>query len=336
MKNILITGTAGFIGFHTAKLLIEQGFNIHGYDGITDYYDVKIKNERNKILLKNPNFNSTFGMLEDFEKLDSITNEFQPDIIIHLAAQAGVRYSLENPRSYIESNIVGTFNVLEVARKNNVKHFLMASTSSVYGANTNMPFSESENTDAPLTIYSASKKSNEVMAHSYAHLWKIPTTIFRFFTVYGPWGRPDMALFKFVEAILKNNPIDLFNYGEMYRDFTYIDDVVKAISLLLDKIPKIKSNIESFENDDFLSLAPYRIVNMGNAKSVKLIDFISVIENILQKKAIINNLPMQKGDVEKTLSNSTLLKYLTDFSPETDYRDGIKKFVDWYRNYYSL
>ena len=336
MKNILITGTAGFIGFHTAKLLIEQGFNIHGYDGITDYYDVKIKNERNKILLKNPNFNSTFGMLEDFEKLESITNEFQPDIIIHLAAQAGVRYSLENPRSYIESNIVGTFNVLEVARKNNVKHFLMASTSSVYGANTNMPFSESENTDAPLTIYSASKKSNEVMAHSYAHLWKIPTTIFRFFTVYGPWGRPDMALFKFVEAILKNNPIDLFNYGEMYRDFTYIDDVVKAISLLLDKIPKIDSKSKSSENEGFLSVAPYRIVNMGNAKSVKLIDFISVIENILQKKAIINNLPMQKGDVEKTLSNSTLLKYLTDFSPETDYRDGIKKFVDWYRNYYSL
>ena len=336
MKNILITGTAGFIGFHTAKLLIEQGFNIHGYDGITDYYDVKLKNERNKILLKNPNFNSTFGMLEDFEKLDSITNEFQPDIIIHLAAQAGVRYSLENPRSYIESNIVGTFNVLEVARKNNVKHFLMASTSSVYGANTNMPFSESENTDAPLTIYSASKKSNEVMAHSYAHLWKIPTTIFRFFTVYGPWGRPDMALFKFVDAILKNNPIDLYNYGQMYRDFTYIDDVVKAISLLLDKIPKIKSNIQSFENDDFLSLAPYRIVNMGNAKSVKLIDFISVIENILQKKAIINNLPMQKGDVEKTLSNSTLLKYLTDFSPETDYSYGIKKFIDWYRDYYNL
>ena len=252
MNRTLITGTAGFIGFHLAKLLLDEGFKVHGYDGMTDYYDVTLKQERNKILLENSNFTSTVGMLEDNEKLDDVANKFQPDVIVHLAAQAGVRYSLENPRTYINSNIVGTFNVMEVARKQKVKHLLMASTSSVYGANSKMPFTEIEKADTQLTIYAATKKANESLAHSYSHLWKIPTTMFRFFTVYGPWGRPDMALFKFVEAILNNKPIDIFNQGDMYRDFTYVEDLVRGIRLLIDTIPESSSD-KNISNYDSLS-----------------------------------------------------------------------------------
>ena len=336
MNKILITGSAGFIGFHLAKTLLDQDFIVHGFDGFTDYYDVNLKKARHDILLKRSNYSYTNGMLEEQLKLDEVANKFEPQIIIHLAAQAGVRYSKENPRSYINSNIVGTFNVMEIARKLKVKHLLMASTSSVYGASTNMPFAEIENTDSPLTIYSASKKAIEAMTHSYSYLWSIPTTVLRFFTVYGPWGRPDMALFKFVESILNNNSIDLFNKGEMYRDFTYIDDLVKAINLLLNHVPKLEPNKKKIENDSLSSVAPHRIVNIGNSKSVYLNDFIRAIENTLQKKAIINNLPMQIGDVQKTLSNSTLLKNLTNFSPDTDYKDGIKKFIDWYRSFYDI
>ena len=237
-------------------------------------------------------------MLEDHHTLDKVADKIEPEFIIHLAAQAGVRYSIENPRSYINSNIVGTFNIIEIARKHKVKHLLMASTSSVYGSNKKMPFSENENTDSPLTIYSASKKANEVMAHSYSYLWNIPITIFRFFTVYGPWGRPDMALFKFVEAILNNNSIDLFNNGKMSRDFTYIDDLVNAIFLLINHVPKLDSNKKKIEKDSLSSSAPFRTINIGNSKSVNLLEFINTIENILEKKAIINNLPMQKGDVK--------------------------------------
>ena len=215
--RVFITGSAGFIGFHLAKLLLAEGFTVHGYDGLTDYYDPTLKQNRNKILITNPNFTSTTGMLEDEDKLYKAAKKFKPEIIIHLAAQAGVRYSLENPRSYINSNIIGTFNVMEVARKERIKHLLMASTSSVYGANVKMPFVEKDKTDAQLTIYAATKKANESMAHSYSYLWKIPTTMFRFFTVYGPWGRPDMALFKFVSAIINNKPIDIYNKGEMSR-----------------------------------------------------------------------------------------------------------------------
>ena len=240
MKKFFITGTAGFIGFHLAKLLLKEGFRVHGYDSINDYYDVNLKIARQNILLKDKNFSTTKGLLEDNDKLTEVVDKFKPDVIIHLAAQAGVRYSLENPRAYINSNIIGTFNVMEIAKKHKVKHLLMSSSSSVYGANTNMPFTENDKVDTQLTIYAATKKSNENMAHSYSHLWKIPTTMFRFFTVYGPWGRPDMAYFKFVSSILNNKPIDIYNNGEMYRDFTYVDDLVNGIKLLADCIPNNK------------------------------------------------------------------------------------------------
>ena len=336
MKKFLITGTAGFIGFHLAKLLLDQGFKIHGYDGITNYYDIKLKQARNDILLKYQNFSQTIGMLEDHQKLEDTADKFEPEIIIHLAAQAGVRYSLENPRAYINSNIVGTFNVMEVSKKIDVKHLLMASTSSVYGANQEMPFTEIEKTDSQLTIYSATKKANESMAHSYSHLWKIPITMFRFFTVYGPWGRPDMALFKFVEAILKNKPIDIYNHGEMYRDFTYIDDVVQGIRFLIDSNPASKGSKENLINDSLSKVAPYRVVNIGNSDAIKLTDFIEIIEDVLQKKSIQNFLPLQKGDVTKTLANSSLLKDLTNFCPQTNYKDGVTRFIEWYREYYNI
>ena len=284
--KILITGTAGFIGFHLAKLLLDSGFEVLGYDGMTDYYDVNLKQERHKILLKNSNFKAIKGMLEDHDKFNSIANEFHPDIIVHLAAQAGVRYSLENPRSYINSNIIGTFNVMEAAKKLKVKHLLVASTSSVYGANTKMPFTEIQKADTQLTIYAATKKAVENMAHSYAYLCKIPTTMFRFFTVYGPWGRPDMALFKFVSGIINNKPIDIYNNGEMYRDFTYIDDLVHSIKLLIDVIPSMDKKISDL--DSLSSVAPHRVVNIGNSNKIKLLDFIDAIEENLGKKAIRN------------------------------------------------
>ncbi len=336
MKKILITGTAGFIGFHLAKLLLDQGFKIHGYDGMTNYYDIKLKQARNDILLKYPNFSQTIGMLEDHQKLEDTVDKIEPEIIIHLAAQAGVRYSLENPRAYIDSNILGTFNILEFSKKIQVKHLLMASTSSVYGANLEMPFTEIEKTDSQLTIYSATKKANESMAHSYAHLWKIPITIFRFFTVYGPWGRPDMALFKFVKSILKNKPIDIYNHGEMYRDFTYVDDVVKGISFLIDSIPVLKGSEQTLKNDSLSKVAPFRIVNIGNSEAIKLSDFIKIIEDVLNKKAIQNLLPLQKGDVIKTLADGSLLQDLTNFSPKTNYKEGISRFIEWYRKYYNI
>ena len=336
MTNILITGTAGFIGFHLAKLLLNDNFYVHGYDAITDYYDVNLKNARHNILLKNPNFTATKGMLEDNEKLDTLANEFQPDVIIHLAAQAGVRYSLDNPRSYINSNIVGTFNVMELARKQKVKHLLMASTSSVYGGNFKMPFVETEKADTQLTIYAATKKANESMAHSYSHLWKIPTTMFRFFTVYGPWGRPDMALFKFVDGILNDKPINIFNHGDMYRDFTYVDDLVHGIRLLIDTIPSAVTDNKILEEDSISPVAPYRIVNIGNSNKVKLLDFIEIIEEILGKKAMRNYMPMQKGDIESTWADASLLKNLTDYGPQTNLRDGIAHFIEWYREYYNV
>lgn len=336
MKNILITGTAGFIGFHLAKLLLEEGFNVHGYDGITDYYDINLKNNRNNILLKYPNFSSTIGMLEEADKLDSLANDFSPDVIIHLAAQAGVRYSLDNPRSYIDSNIIGTFNVMEVAKKFKIRHLLIASTSSVYGANSDMPFCEKDKADTQLTIYAATKKAVESMSHSYSHLWKIPTTIFRFFTVYGPWGRPDMALFKFVEAIINDKPIEIFNHGNMFRDFTYIDDLVEGIKLLINKIPDTSTKKKQFFKDSLSPVAPYRIVNIGNSERVKLIDFVNFIEETLNKKAIRNYLPTQKGDVIETLSDNSLLKDLTGFRPKTNFKEGISSFVSWYRNYYKV
>ena len=334
--KVLITGTAGFIGFHLSKLLLNEGFEVYGYDGMTDYYDVTLKKERHKILLKNSNFTATEGMLEDYDQFESLANKFQPDVIIHLAAQAGVRYSLENPRAYINSNIIGTFNVMEIARKLKVKHLLMSSSSSVYGANSKMPFTEIEKADTQLTIYAATKKANESMAHSYSHLWKIPTTMFRFFTVYGPWGRPDMAYFKFVSAILNNKPIDIYNNGEMYRDFTYVDDLVRGIRLLIDINPTLSNDKKITEGDSLSTVAPYRVINIGNSETINLLDFIESIEQSLNKKAIRNYMPMQKGDVTKTWANASLLQNLTGYSSKTNFKEGIAHFVKWYREYYDV
>lgn len=332
--KILITGTAGFIGFHLAKLLLKEDFQVFGFDGITSYYDINLKNRRNEILLEYSNFSFLQGMLEDEKKIESYFDKVKPDIVIHLAAQAGVRYSLENPRSYINSNVIGSFNVMEMAHKYKIKHLLMASTSSVYGANTDMPFKESSKTDTQLTIYSATKKANESMAHSYAHLWNLPITIFRFFTVYGPWGRPDMALFKFVSAIIENRPIEIYNNGIMYRDFTYVDDIVLAIRKLIDIAPK--KNLKENLNNNINFNAPFQILNIGNSKKIKLLDFIDAIEENLNKKAIRKYLPLQKGDVLETLADTSLLHSLIGFHPETDYRKGIEQFINWYKDYYKL
>ena len=335
MKKIFVTGTAGFIGFHLAKLLLAEGFRVHGYDGMTDYYDVMLKQRRHQMLLQNPNFSMTEGMLEDQVTFDAVADEFQPDVIIHLAGQAGVRYSLENPRSYLDSNVIGTFNVMEAARRLKVKHLMMASTSSVYGANEEMPFTETEKADTQLTIYAATKKASESMGHAYAHLWDLPTTMFRFFTVYGTWGRPDMALYKFVDAILDGRPIDIYNHGDMYRDFTYVDDLVRGIRLLMDAVPVRPEDGIVPEGDSLSPVAPYRIVNIGNSEKVKLLDFVDAIEDSLGQKAIRNYMPMQMGDVPATWANADLLKTLTGYRPETDFRDGVARFVEWFADYYG-
>tara|TARA_B100000674_G_scaffold486159_1_gene494173 strand:+ start:1521 stop:2531 length:1011 start_codon:yes stop_codon:yes gene_type:complete len=336
MKNnkIFITGTSGFVGFHLAKLLLEKGFVIHGFDGMTDYYDVRLKQERNNILYENSNFSMTEGMLEDTNLLSESFNEFKPNILIHLAAQAGVRYSLENPDAYINSNINGTFNILEILRKNKVDHFLFASTSSAYGGNTKMPFLESDKADSQLTLYAATKKANENMIHSYSHLFNIPSTVFRFFTVYGPWGRPDMALFKFTKGILEGTTIDVYNKGVMERDFTYISDLVEAVFRLLNVIPKL--NKPKILGDSLSNVAPFRIVNIGNSQKIKLFDFIKIIENNIGKKAKCNLLGMQEGDVPSTWASNDLLRELTGFSPSVNVEDGVSNFVAWYRDYYKI
>lgn len=331
--RVLITGTAGFIGFHLAKLLLAEGIVVHGYDGMTDYYDVTLKKRRHQMLLQNPNFAATEGMLEDQALFDRVADEFAPDVIVHLAAQAGVRYSLENPRAYLDANVIGTFNVMEAARRLEVKHLLMASTSSVYGANEEMPFVETEKADTQLTIYAATKKANESMGHSYAHLWNLPTTMFRFFTVYGPWGRPDLALYKFVDAMLDGRPIDIYNNGDMYRDFTYVDDLVRAIRLLIDVVPVRPEDGIVHEGDNLSPVAPYRVVNIGNADKVRLLDFVDAIEDCLGQKAQRNYMGLQTGDVPATWANADLLKILTGYRPQTDFRDGIARFVEWYREY---
>lgn len=334
--RVLITGTAGFIGYHLAKLLLEEGFRVHGYDGMTDYYDVNLKRQRHELLFQHSEFEATEGMLEDNTKLSSVAEAFKPNVIVHLAAQAGVRYSLENPRAYIDSNILGTFNVMEAARRQNVAHLLMASTSSVYGANENMPFRETEKTDTQLTIYAATKKATESMGHSYAHLWNLPVTMFRFFTVYGPWGRPDMALYKFVEAILEGRPIDIYNQGNMYRDFTYVADLVRGIRLLIDVPPvRPESSDKILEGDSLSSAGPFRVVNIGNSDKVRLLDFIEAIEHELGRSANRNYMAIQPGDVPATWADTSLLQRLTGYRPQTDFRDGIAQFVAWFREYFQ-
>jgi UDP-glucuronate 4-epimerase len=337
--KVLITGVAGFIGFHLSKLLLDEGFLVSGYDGITDYYDVSLKNSRLKILNSYGDFTFTKGMLEDAAALREVAKKFRPNVIVHLAAQAGVRYSLENPGAYIQSNVVGTLNVMDIAKNSGVDHLLMASTSSVYGANTTMPFREIDKTETPLTIYAATKKANENMGHAYAHLWNIPTTMFRFFTVYGPWGRPDMALFKFTKAILNGDSIDVYNHGEMFRDFTYVDDLVRGIRLLIDTPPDRICQPQTDEpetyKDSLSPVAPFRTINIGNSDKVRLLDFVDALEEHLGKKAFRNYMPMQPGDVPATWADATLLKNLTGYKPNTNFKDGIKAFVDWYVEYYS-
>jgi UDP-glucuronate 4-epimerase len=337
MRTVFVTGAAGFIGYHLSKLLLAEGFRVAGYDGMTDYYDVRLKQRRLAMLMQSPNFTMTEALLEDQASLQAAMEAAQPDIIVHLAGQAGVRYSLENPRAYLEANLVGSFNVLDLAREFHLKHLLMASTSSVYGANTEMPFLETHKTETPLTFYAATKKANEAMGHSYAHIYNLPITMFRFFTVYGPWGRPDMAPYKFTRGILEGKPIDIYNNGDMWRDFTYVDDLVRGIRLLIDAVPVRPESPEDIEAGDSLSpAAPYRIVNIGNSDKVKLLDFIEAIEDATGRKAIRNYMPMQTGDVVATYADATLLKNLTGYAPQTNFREGVANFVDWYRDYYQL
>ncbi|MCI5110525.1 MAG: GDP-mannose 4,6-dehydratase [Marivita sp.] len=334
MKRVLVTGTAGFIGFYLARLLLDDGFVVHGYDAMTDYYDVTLKERRNQMLLQSPGYSFTHATLEADGTFERVAAEFAPDIIVHLAGQAGVRYSLENPRAYLDSNLVGTFNVMEAARQLQVEHLLMASTSSVYGANEEMPFRETDKADTQLTFYAATKKANESMAHSYAHLWNIPTTMFRFFTVYGPWGRPDMALFKFTKGIFEGTPIDIYNHGDMYRDFTYVEDLVRGIRLLIDAVPGGPET--AVEGDTLSPAAPYRVVNIGNSDKVRLLDFIEAIEAETGIEAKRNYMEMQKGDVFATWADASLLRNLTGYAPQTDVREGVAKFVAWYRDYYQV
>jgi len=331
--RVLITGSAGFIGFHLAQLLLREGIQVHGFDGMTDYYDVTLKQRRHQVLSQNPDFSATKGMLEDQPLFDRVANDFAPDIIVHLAAQAGVRYSIENPRAYLDSNVIGSFHVMEAARRLEVNHLLMASTSSVYGANEKVPYAETDKVETQMSFYAATKKANENMAHAYAHIHGLPITMFRFFTVYGPWGRPDMALYKFVEATLQSKPIDVYNNGEMYRDFTYVTDLVRAIRLLMDVVPQRPEDGIVPEGDSLSPVAPWRVVNIGNSDSVKLTDFIDAIEDALGLKTIRNLMPMQAGDVPRTWADASLLHRLTGYRPQTNVREGIQQFVDWYRSY---
>ncbi len=335
-KRIFITGTAGFIGYHLAELLLAQGHIVGGYDGMTDYYDVRLKERRHAMLNQHEGFSATEAMLEDQEQLETAISSFKPDVIVHLAAQAGVRYSIDNPRAYLDANIVGTFNIMEAARAAGVQHLLMASTSSVYGANTEMPFTETERVATPLTFYAASKLANEAMGHSYAHIYNLPITMFRFFTVYGPWGRPDMAYFKFARNIIDGKPIDIYNNGDMWRDFTYVEDLVRGIAGLIDAVPQRPEKIEEIAPGDSLSpVAPFRVVNIGNSEKVRLMDFIDAIEAEIGKKTVRNYMPMQQGDVPATWADASLLQSLTGYRPQTPFREGVARFVRWYRDYYA-
>ena len=337
MQTVLITGSAGFIGFHLARLLLAEGFRVVGYDGMTPYYDVSLKRARHQMLLQHPQFFCQEGLLEDMDRLRALCLQERPDVIVHLAAQAGVRHSLENPRAYVDANLVGTFNVMDCARELGVAHLLMASTSSVYGANTEMPFAETQATATPLTLYAATKLANEGMAHSYAHLWGLPTTMFRFFTVYGPWGRPDMALFKFVQAALADQPIDVYNHGHMARDFTYVTDLVRGIRLLIDLPPPPPGDRgEGLPGDSLSPAAPWRVVNIGNSTRVPLTDFIDEIERALDRPIRRTLMEMQKGDVPETWADCSLLQRLTGYRPQTTVREGGAAFVAWYRDFYRV
>lgn len=331
----LVTGSAGFIGYHLVRRLLDDGHFVTGFDGVTDYYDVRLKEARIARLSRANNFRFVKGMLEDPGALDRAAEEAEPEVIVHLAAQAGVRYSIEAPRTYVDSNLVGSWAVLELARRVQPQHLLLASTSSVYGANEEIPFSESHRADEPLSLYAATKKGMEAMAHSYAHLFHVPTTAFRFFTVYGPWGRPDMALFKFVDAMLRGQPIDVYGHGRMARDFTYIDDLVEAIVRLGAVIPSEDNRVTGGVTDTLSKEAPFRIVNIAGGQPTPLMDFIGTIEECLGTNAVLNMMDMQPGDVPQTFADPALLRALTGYAPRTQVRDGVRAFVEWYRDFYA-
>ncbi|MGE0627838.1 MAG: NAD-dependent epimerase/dehydratase family protein [Hyphomicrobiaceae bacterium] len=330
--HFLVTGTAGFIGFHLARRLLDEGHTVTGIDGFTPYYDVTLKERRNSILEGRNGFKLHRQMLEDARALGVLWQDAAFDVVIHLAAQAGVRYSIEAPRSYIDANIIGTFNILEMVRAHPVRHLMLASTSSVYGANVSIPFRESDRAHHPMSVYAATKMSTELIAHSYSHLFGIPTTAFRFFTVYGPWGRPDMALFKFTRAIIEGTPIDVYNHGRMERDFTYIDDLVEAVWRLVDCIPTAGS--DSDVPDPTLSpVAPFRAINIGGGQPVGLIEFIEAVEAAVGQTSIRNLVDIQPGDVERTFACADALERLTGYRPSTPVAVGVQAFVAWYRAY---
>ena len=333
--RILITGAAGFIAMHTAERLLARGENVLGLDNLNDYYDVSLKLARLERLQSKANFKFIQLDVKDSVAVGQAFAEFRPNRVIHLAAQAGVRYSLENPQAYIDANLYGFMNILEGVRHHDVQHLVYASSSSVYGGNTAMPFSEHHNIDHPVSLYAATKKANELMAHTYSHLFGLPTTGLRFFTVYGPWGRPDMALFLFTKAILKGEPIDVFNQGNMIRDFTYVDDIVEGVMRVLDKPAQASKAFDPAEPDPATSNAPYRVFNIGNSRPTKLMDFIEALESSLGSKAVKNFLPIQPGDVPATNADTTELERWVHFKPQTSVEEGVAKFVAWYRDFYQ-
>ncbi len=333
---ILVTGAAGFIGFHVCHRLLRDGHTVHGLDSVNDYYDVNIKEARLRILHQHPGFRMHRAELSDDKIVSSIFNVSRPEYVVNLAAQAGVRHSLTNPRAYIDSNITGFLNVLEGCRHNGIKHLVFASSSSVYGLNSTMPFSCHQNVDHPVSLYAATKKANELMAHSYSHLYALPATGLRFFTVYGPWGRPDMALFLFTKAILDERPIDVFNEGKMKRDFTYVDDIVEGVVRLVFRPAVGNASWNSAAPDSATSLAPYRLFNIGNHSPVELLRFIEIIENCLGKKALKRMLPLQPGDVPMSFADVSDLTRDVGFAPNTPIEVGVRRFVEWYREYYRV
>ena len=334
--RLLVTGAAGFIGFHTSKRLLEDGHEVVGLDNMNDYYDVHLKNNRLKILQEYDRFVFHKNSLEDKEAVDNLFNKDKPQRVIHLAAQAGVRYSIKYPEVYVQSNIVGTFNILEACRQNKIEHLVYASTSSTYGLNTKYPFSVRDGVSHPVSFYGATKIANELMAHSYSHLYRLPTTGLRFFTVYGPWGRPDMALFLFTKAMLASKPIDVYNRGNMERDFTYIDDIVEGVTRIVNKAPKPDPEWASDHPNPASSSAPYRIYNIGSNAPVQLMDYIREIEKNLGVEAKLNLMPMQDGDVQKSHADVMDLIRDFDYSPKWNIKDGIKNFIQWYADYYDV
>ncbi|WP_374489872.1 NAD-dependent epimerase [Zoogloea sp.] len=334
--KILVTGAAGFIGSHTSLLLLGRGDQVVGLDNLNDYYDVQLKLDRLARLTPHENFRFVKMDVADREGMAKLFAEEKFDRVIHLAAQAGVRYSLQNPHAYIDSNLVGFTNILEGCRHSKVQHLVYASSSSVYGGNTKMPFSEHDSVDHPVSLYAATKKANELMAHTYSHLFNLPTTGLRFFTVYGPWGRPDMALFLFTKAILEGRPIDVFNHGKMKRDFTYIDDIVQGVVRTMDRVAEPDPNYDSNSPDPARGKAPYRVFNIGNNNPVELMGFIGAIEDALGQQAQKNFLPLQDGDVPATYADTDTLNEWTGFVPATPVSEGIGRFIEWYRSYYKV